>query len=61
MLLSWLSEEAVRYEVFSLRVELKRRNLLQGILLLVVLTGALIDHRKLTSTDFLSDVVAILN
>ena len=58
MLLSWLSEDAVRYEVFSLGVELVGRNLLQSILLLVFHAHTLVDHRKLSRADLLSYFVS---
>ena len=58
MLLSWLSEDTVRYKVLRLRIELICRNLFQGVFLLVVHAHTLVDQGKLACTYFLSNLVA---
>lgn len=44
MALSWLSQQAVRYEVLGLGVQLEGGDLFQGVLLLVFVTHAPINH-----------------
>lgn len=58
MLLSWLSEDAVRYEVFCLGVELIRRDLLQSILLLIIHAHTLINQGKFSRADLFSYLVS---
>ena len=61
MLLSCLSQSAVRNKIFGLGVEFECVNLFHCILLLVFNTNTFIHEGKLPSSDLLADLVSILN
>ena len=58
MLLSWLSEETVRYEVFCIGVELIGWDFFESILLLILHAHTLVYKGKFSRADLLSYLVS---